>query len=246
LKFVVGDIHGEYTKLRLLIDNMLRYDQDGEFIFIGDYLDKGENPLRTIEYLNRFSKDYPCIFLRGNHEYYWEMLTEDHDKYADYLRKYGAANTISSIDKNLSILGAKKMLIESFSLFFSSLINYVELENYIITHSGISPDCYGGAMETIPVEKLLFNRYDFLSTNQRYFGKRVIFGHTGFYAPYYDSYKVGIDTAACYLEEQPLTAFCIESEVLINSNKEVLDLSAIDQFSCPIIPRVKPWRQINN
>jgi hypothetical protein len=39
----------------------------------------------------------------------------------------------------------------------------------------------------------------------------VIFGHTGFYYPYSNEYKIGVDTAACFLETQPLTAFCIEN-----------------------------------
>jgi len=244
LKFVVGDIHGECTKLRLLNSNILRYDHSGEFIFIGDYIDKGENPWKTMEYLDYFSKDHKCTFLRGNHEYYWEMMNGDHDKYADYLMKYGALNTINSIGKGLSIFDVKKMMMDSFNPFFLSLKNYVESKNYVITHSGISPEFYDRKMDAMEVEKLLFNRYDFISATQRYFGKRVIFGHTGFYTPYYDSFKIGIDTAACYLEDQPLTAFCLENEVFINSNNEILELSAINQLACPIIPRVKPWRQI--
>jgi diadenosine tetraphosphatase ApaH/serine/threonine PP2A family protein phosphatase len=113
----------------------------------------------------------------------------------------------------------------------------------VITHSGIPPELFMVNLENIPCDRLLFNRYDFISTDQLYFGKRVIFGHTGFYSPYFDGFKIGIDTAACYLEEQPLTAFCIEDEFFIDSGKNIVKLTNLDQTFCPAIPRVKAWRQ---
>lgn len=242
MNFVIGDIHGEETKLKLLLKNIISIDTNPSLIFIGDYLDKGENVYATLKYLMELARKHSCVFLRGNHEYFWELLNSDAD--ADYLKKYGGNNTVLSINKNLSYLEAKKILFKEFASFFDSLKNYHVTDKYVITHSGIPPEYYNTAIEKIPSEKFLFNRYDFLQTEKKHSNKIVVFGHTGFYTPYYDGTKIGIDTAACYLPTQPLTAFCTDEDFFINSNNERFDLNTIQLDNCPAIPRVKAWQQI--
>jgi serine/threonine protein phosphatase 1 len=243
MNFVIGDIHGELDKLKLLMKNIFSLDSRPSLIFIGDYLDKGDNPYGTLKYLNSLATTSECFFLRGNHEFFWEQLKDDNDEYASYLIKYGGKNTVYSIDKNLALVKAKQMLFSEFNEFFFKLKAYHITEKFAITHSGIPPELYQVNLENISPERLLFNRYDFISTYQYYGDKRVIFGHTGFYSPYYDGFKIGIDTAACYLETQPLTAFCIEDEFFIDSGKNIIKLSNIDQSCCPAIPRIRAWRQ---
>jgi hypothetical protein len=158
--------------------------------------------------------------------------------------KYGGMNTVHSFDKNISFSETKSRMFNEFRSFFSSLKNYYSADGYMITHSGIPAENFNTAIENIPAEKLFFNRYDFIKMQQPYFGQKVIFGHTGFYSPYYDGFKIGIDTAACYLEAQPLTAFCTSGEFFINSSDNIIQLSSINQSVCPAIPRVKAWRKI--
>lgn len=244
MNFVVGDIHGEKTKLILLLTNILSIDINASFIFIGDSIDKGEDPYSTLKHLQQFSDKHNCIFLRGNHEYYWELLENNEDQYADYLLRYGGLNTIHSVNKKRSFSEVKAQLFKEFRPFFSSLKNYHSTGEFIITHSGIPPELYTTPIENIPLEKLLFNRYDFIKTKKMYFNKKIIFGHTGFYSPFYDGFKIGIDTAACYLESQPITAFCTNQEFFINSANETTQLSSIDLSICPTIPRIKAWRTI--
>lgn len=243
MNFVIGDIHGEKTKLEMLLNNIISIDEKPSFIFIGDYIDKGENPYSTLKYLQHFSEKHKCIFLKGNHEYYWELLSSDTDQHTNYLLKYGGLNTVHSIGKT-SFLEAKTELFKEFGPFFSTLKNYHLTGKYVITHSGIPPELYKTPIENIPAEKLLFNRYDFIKTYKKYFDKIVIFGHTGFYSPYYDGYKIGIDTAACYLDTQPLTAFCTDKDFFIDSYNQITQLSTINQDVCPAIPRIKAWRQL--
>lgn len=244
MNYVIGDIHGEETKLKLLLKNILAIDKNPSLIFIGDYINKGENSYQTLQYLTDLSNQYNCIFLRGNHEYYWELLESNSDQYAGQLIKYGGLNTVHSINKDGSFLETKTKLFTEFKSIFSSLKNYHQQGNYIITHSGIPPEFYNTAIENVPVEKLLFNRYDFIKHPSKYFEKTVIFGHTGFYSPFYDGKKIGIDTAACYLKEQPLTAFCLDGDFFIDSHNKTTQLSAINQAICPAIPRVKAWQQL--
>ena len=77
----------------------------------------------------------------------------------------------------------------------------------------------------IPLKELLFNRHEFIDSNELYKDKfKVIFGHTAFYQPYVDNFKIGIDTGACYYPKQPLTSFCIDQEFFINSKGEINNL----------------------
>lgn len=243
MNFVIGDIHGEYTKLHSLIEKIGAIDKNATFIFIGDYTDKGENPYLTLKYLRELNEVENCVFLRGNHEYFWELLENDTDKYAESLVKYGARNTTESIRKELTLAEAKKILYSEFDAILNTLKNYHVTDGYVITHSGIPPAFYSTNLEEIPADKFLFNRYDFIRFEKLYFGKKIIFGHTGFYSPFYDGYKIGIDTAACYLETQALTAFCTTEDFFINSTGHTIKLSDINQSCCPAIPRVKAWRQ---
>ena len=89
----------------------------------------------------------------------------------------------------------------------------------------------------------VFSHSYILSENSLVSGQyKVVFGHTSFYKPYSDEYKIGVDTGACYLEGQPLTAFCVEEELFLNSNRESYLLKKMDNNNCPNIIRSKPWR----
>src|SRR5271166_1754003 len=40
-------------------------------VFMGDYLDRGEDALATVEMLTKLAESCHCIFLRGNHDEAW-------------------------------------------------------------------------------------------------------------------------------------------------------------------------------
>ena len=243
MKFVIGDIHGEISKLTTLVDFVKEMDSKAEFIFIGDYIDKGENPKETLDYLMELDQSSFCQFLMGNHEYYWIKYTIDNNAIGEYLLKYGGKQTINSFNKNASIMETKNRMITRYSQIFNNLIPFWTNEKYFISHSGIRPQDIDVVPANIKIENFLFNRYDFIKMNKFYGNHKLyIFGHTGFYSPFFDGYKIGIDTAACFLEDQPLTAFCLDGCIFLNSNRTQFSLNSINRNCSPVIPRVKPWR----
>ena len=241
MKFVIGDIHAEITKLRCLVENILKLNQNPEFIFIGDYIDKGESAKKTIDFLIELKNKYKCIFLEGNHEYQWLNLTPDNN-IEEYLLKYGGHLTIGSFPGIECVFQMKNLLLNKYKDFFNEMVSYWENEKFVITHSGIPPNLYSKKIADIEKKLLLFNRYDFIKMDRKFNGKIIIFGHTGFYTPYYDGVKIGLDTSACYLENQPITAFCLDEEFFVNSDNIKLSLKDIDLTFCPNIVRTKPWR----
>ena len=240
MNYVIGDIHGEIEKLKKLIYFVQELDDNPKFIFIGDYIDKGFNPKKTLDYLIDLSKEFECVFLIGNHEFYWMHGSNEVD---EYLLKYGGKQTIKSFDCN-SINETRLLLNNDYKDFFRKLVPYYFIKKYFISHSGFNPLNINRIITEIPIEDFLFNRYDFIKADQFFKEKyKVIFGHTGFYTPYVDQYKIGIDTGACFLEEQPLTAFCLEKEFFLNSKGNLTDLINIPNNMCPSIIRSNPWQE---
>lgn len=66
---IVGDVHGQYTDLIRMFE-MCGFPPNSNYLFLGDYVDRGKQSLETILLLLCYKLRYPENFflLRGNHE----------------------------------------------------------------------------------------------------------------------------------------------------------------------------------
>lgn len=204
----IGDIHGEIAKLQNLFDK-LSINKNDTLVFLGDYIDRGENSKGVIDYLINLSKDYNTVFLKGNHETLflesyqhifgssaWSM--EAGKKVPRIFQSWmnnGGKASLQSYDDAAVQEGydnrAMHVMYETHCRFFNSLKLTYETDKYIFVHGYLSH------------EQDVEDQEDFLCLWSRYgdiwphkSGKIVVCGHTPHPRPIDDTFKICIDTGS--------------------------------------------------
>eukprot|EP00298_Acanthocystis_sp_HF-20_P016360 c21459_g1_i1.p1 GENE.c21459_g1_i1~~c21459_g1_i1.p1 ORF type:complete len:308 (-),score=106.53 c21459_g1_i1:47-970(-) len=120
---IVGDVHGQFHDLREMF-KVIGEAPEKQFLFLGDYVDRGANSLETLVLLLCMKACYPSriTLLRGNHE--CRQITSAYGFLDECLRKYGTTSAWS-------------LCCDLFDLFpISALVD----NKIFCVHGGISPD----------------------------------------------------------------------------------------------------------
>ena len=192
--FIIGDIHGCLHLLKRLVEKIAWRPDKDRLIFLGDYLDRGEDSKGVVEYILGLTRRSPHIdCLIGNHEaMFLDYLSGINQM--SYLNN-GGWSTLESYDGRLHTIGNIPPIPPEHMAFFHSLKPYVELENFYVVHAGFRPNV---AIKKQSLEDMIWIRDEFIDSDYD-FGKRVIFGHTPMFdGPLIMKNKIGIDTGAVY------------------------------------------------
>lgn len=218
--YAIGDVHGELEKLDELLDTLPLREGD-RIVFLGDYVDRGRDASGVIQRLIELEKDWPCVFLLGNHE----SMFLDFLGWNDAAYFGGDAFLMNGGDRTLESYGLfdqadKKnyRLPKDHEDFLLSLKLYHREGDYLFVHAGLSRDLLresdvGYVLHKAKVEDLLWNR----STSElpHNMPVTVVYGHTpseNFEVRWNLPFSVGIDTGAVY--GGPLTALRLPDEML--------------------------------
>ncbi|MEE9612991.1 MAG: metallophosphoesterase [Desulfatiglandales bacterium] len=190
--FIVGDIHGCLEMLKRLMDKIdWRPDKD-RLIFLGDYIDRGEDPRGVVDFILALLKTSSLIqCLGGNHEEVFLNFLAGGD--LRLLLLNGGITTIQSYQLD-DIKEGEPAIPTDHMAFFQNLLPWLELKDYYVVHAGFRP---GVDIQRQSFEDLMWIREPFILSNYD-FGKRVIFGHTPFYEPLVADNKIGLDTGAVF------------------------------------------------
>jgi serine/threonine protein phosphatase 1 len=223
--YAIGDIHGQATMLRSMLEalrEMPLRDED-TVVFLGDYVDRGEDSCGVIETLIQFRAEHEdTIFLRGNHEQLMldarsspepepspeegfvlfsdQMLLWLQNGGSDALLSYGLKNPLEwweSIPKS------------HWDFIRATTFDYIT-PRYHFVHAGLLLPGQSWEGEEWGLDPRLWIREPFLSSNRASYGGRiVVFGHTPQLSgrPLIQRNKIGLDTGAVFGGPLTMAAF---------------------------------------
>ena len=203
----VGDLHGCSDLLNML-GLMIEKQYFGyPVVFLGDYVDRGENTRRVLDLLMRSSPDgpHPVTCLMGNHEKMLLDFLDDPARAARPWLRNGGLQTLASFGvapasggmENANALEAlRDRLADSMG---ETMINWLrdlplswQSGNVWAVHAGADPR---RPMEAQDPERLLWGHPRF-SRQPRRDGQWVVHGHTVVHTPEIQGTRIAVDTGA--------------------------------------------------
>jgi serine/threonine protein phosphatase 1 len=207
--FVVSDIHGKI----LALEKVIKFKPlDAQMIFLGDYVDRGEDSKAVLQFVKYWVENKSAIALKGNHEQLLIQFLYFPNKH--YLTYYlnGGKETLESflyygVTDELSPAEIASQILEQYDeliSFINQLPLYHETRHHIFVHAGVNltlPDWHQTS-----AHDFMWIREGFHEVHNDT-GKQIVFGHTP--TPYlhgdeknYELWlkdnKVGIDGGAVY------------------------------------------------
>lgn len=220
--YAIGDIHGRYDLLRLLLDRIGEHAQalppvqSLHLVFLGDLVDRGPDSAKVVEFLHELEQSTDqIIVLLGNHE---EAMLQALDGDVGVLQRWlsvGGAQTLQSYGLRLPDADddMRRYLRYLQSALPSDQIRWLrrlpltaQSGDYFFCHAGIRP---GVALGRQSREDLLWIRDDFIDDMADH-GAVIVHGHTIEREVTMRANRIGIDTGAyCH---GLLTALYLEGE----------------------------------
>lgn len=132
--FAIGDIHGSHTALTTLL-NGIKPTKDDTLIFLGDYVNRGENSKGVLDVLMSLPNICQTVFIMGNHELIMLSGLKYKEDFEFWLRVGG--------DKTLQSFNLMPMRSECLHLpfryvkFLHDTLDYYETDDFIFCHASI-------------------------------------------------------------------------------------------------------------
>jgi serine/threonine protein phosphatase 1 len=220
--YAIGDIHGRYDLLRLLLDRIgehaqaLPPAQSLHLVFLGDLVDRGPESARVVEFLHELDQSTDqIIVLLGNHE---EAMLQALDGDLGVLQRWlgvGGAQTVESYGLRLpepqdDLRRYARYLQSSLPVEQMRWLRRLPLTaqsgDYFFCHAGVRPGVPLGRQSR---EDLLWIRDDFIDDMADH-GAVIVHGHTIEPDVTMRANRIGIDTGA--YRHGVLTALYLEDE----------------------------------
>lgn len=146
---VVSDIHGHLDRFQSLL-HKVKYTSDDYLVIIGDFVEKGDQVIDTIHYIQQLDKNDKTFVLAGNCEWALSALLEVPELASQipmYLKRISANGCIREVyhklhldDGSETILGIQKKIAEYLKdelRYISHLPVTLKLNNFLFVHAGV-------------------------------------------------------------------------------------------------------------
>ena len=209
--YAIGDIHGCYDHLLHLL-SLCKIHSRGRasrFVFLGDYIDRGPDSRKVVDFLIRAETLSPRQFvcLKGNHEELFSIAAADaSDSQRMAWFQNGGEETMESYD-----VTDPSDIPERHRIWLSSRPVTWNDGKRLFVHAGIRP---GVPLDQQKERELLWIREPFLSSEIDH-GVLIVHGHTPTRSGWPDirNNRVNLDTGACF--GRRLTAAAFNDEQLM-------------------------------
>lgn len=179
--FVISDIHGCFKMLEKLLTKWKRDEQ--QLIFLGDYINRGEESLQVLQLVKQLVDEQYAIALKGNHEAMFLEWMQVPERRTQMFINIGGIATIQSLKTFLLERDSTiEQLVASIKDEHGHIIEWLETlplfykwDRYFFAHAGINPDVE--QPEASSEEDLLWIRDEFTQFPHRAV-ETVVFGHT--------------------------------------------------------------------
>lgn len=163
--WVIGDIHGQYEKLLLLISNIKKQDPDPTICFVGDLIDRGSQPIEVIKLIQK--NNYYCVL--GNHE----VMMAHPDNYPESNYRIGWIH--NGGDLTLTAYEGKDKLFQDHIQWFKELpvvinFNLKGEKPLFVSHSGFNID----KLDNFDPDFVIWNKKGYYPVSEKGIN---IFGH---------------------------------------------------------------------
>jgi len=136
----IGDIHGHADKLEQLLDklgyafiNGCYSHPERKIVFVGDYIDRGPQIIKTLEIVKAMVDSGNAIALMGNHEYN-ALCFHTQEREGGHLRKHLIKNIIQHYE-TLKQFQNRQTDYEFYLDWFKTLPLYYETESFRAVHA---------------------------------------------------------------------------------------------------------------
>lgn len=134
--FAIGDIHGCYKALKLVVAAS-EIRKGDTLVLVGDFISKGPDSRSVVEWIIQNRDRYELVLLRGNHEDMMIRSAAGDDHSDEWMRK-GGKEVLESYDLKYKPGWEHKIPAEHWDVIRSTR-RYWQHDKFLFVHAGVMP-----------------------------------------------------------------------------------------------------------
>ena len=172
-RYAIGDIHGCWDALEALLEQVPLHEDD-QLVLLGDYIDRGPDSAKVLNWVIDQVENQGTIALRGNHEVMMLAALQGEMRLEHWLGCGGQEALESYLPKNSKRSPSPDWVPQEHLNFLKHRLRpYFETESHIFVHASLYSEL---PLDEQDEHTFYWERFDDIAPHCS--GKQVICGHT--------------------------------------------------------------------